>query len=87
MTEFPTVNHPDAPYGKIPKDKIPLPNELKIIDIEKDTKTIRRLDAIHSEIKEVKKLLDDTYDIDRQIKLSKCLVTLYTLKKEVLNLK
>lgn len=47
----------------------------------------RRLRAIDNEIAEVKKLIDDTYNIERQISLSRCLVMLYTLKKEVLELK
>ena len=47
----------------------------------------RRISAIDTEIADVKQMLDDTYNIDHQIGLSKCLVTLYTLKKEALNLK
>ena len=47
----------------------------------------RRISAIDTDIADVKQMLDDTYNIDHQIGLSKCLVTLYTLKKEALNLK
>ena len=75
-----SVNHPDEPYGKIPKDKTPQPKKLKRV------KHNSRLQAIDSEINGIKEMLDNTYNIDRQINLSKCLVTLYTLKKEVLEL-
>ena len=44
----------------------------------------QRLQAIDNEITEVKQMIDDTYNVEKQIRLSKCLVTLYTLKKEVL---
>ena len=45
-----------------------------------------RVYRIEKEIAEVKKDIDSTYNIDKQIRLSKCFVMLYTLKREALEL-
>lgn len=52
-----------------------------------DNETLRREEYIDNTINEIISMLDETYNIEKQIKLSKCLVMLYTLKKELIKIK
>lgn len=52
-----------------------------------DKKMEKRIQTIDEEISKVKQIIDNTYDINKQIQLSKCLTELYKLKKRAMGLK
>lgn len=59
----------------------------KYVRVYASKKMEKRIQAIDNEINEVKREIKNTYNIDKQIKLSECLVMLYKLKKQALGLK
>ena len=76
------------PYGRqamMGANYNPLRN--KKVRVYASKKMENRIQAIDNEINEVKREIKNTYNVNKQIKLSECLVMLYKLKKQALGLK